>query len=1189
MRMIFLATAASIALLFPAGSRAEEARLTILHTTDLHGALTSHDYVTDRPARRGLTKLAPMIAAARAETSATLLLDAGDCIQGSPLTTFYRRAGATLPEPMMAAMSRLGYDAMAVGNHEFSFGMAELEKARTAAKFPWLAANVERLDGQPAFERSLIKKVGPFKVGIIGVCTPAVPMLEDSSRWQGLRFREPIEPARREAKRLREAEHCDAVVILAHTGLEDADRGATPASTHVNADENWGRRLATDVDGVDLVILGHTHTVIASREVDGTLVTQAGKWGEGLGRVDLLFSRADGKAPWKLGSRTARYLAVEDDALEDTTLTALAEPYDRAARAALAERIATATTELSAPAGRFGDGALWDLVHRVQLEASGADVSLAALDAPGMRIAPGPILVRDVYQLLPYENTLVAVEMTGAELEETLENGARQLATYDFSARALADPGAQLHRFDSAEGVRYAVDLTRPPGDRIVNLEFQGAPLARDRRLKVVVNSYRAGGAGGFEHLRRAPRVWTSSQDLRDLVIDHLRRRGSVAGENTGNWTLLPDYAATPERPLIDLLVRRGALDRERVKRLEPFRPTRRGDLATWLTRAFDWKGRMSGAFVDVPDSLAPFFDALLQRKVLGETADGDRARPESVVRLPVALEWCERAARNVKMAVGPAPDRAFRRGLLAGVTGPRGEWPARHAPDTLSRAQALAIVANVRYPTLRILETTDFHGAILSTARDRATRRTVGGSAVLAAHLERLRSANPEGTVLLDGGDCFQGTMISNLQFGRPVVEQMNYLGYAAAAIGNHEFDWSADTLQRRIREMKFADLGANMREKKTKKMPRWVRADTSVQRRGVRVGVLGLCYRFTPSVTLAEHVAHLYFEDDSVTSAREVPRLRAKSDVVIAVGHVPAESDTARRAVRGDLVRLARGVPGVDLWLGGHSHNQVIDRVGEVPVMIAGSHGQVIAVCDMVVDPLAHKVLETRTELQPTFVDEVTPDSAVAAMVQRWNAGVAATASVPVGRNAHALTRNRGGESAIGSLVADAIRAAAGSDIAMQNSGGLRADLPAGPVTKASIYEVMPFENVVYTMELSGADVKRALEDALRFGRVTQVSGIRYAFDNSRAAGDRVTSVTDADGQALDPARFYKVAVNDFMATGGDNYDALSGGRNRTNTGIPVRDVLERFVAQRSKDGATLDYDTDGRIRRVQSGEGQ
>jgi 2',3'-cyclic-nucleotide 2'-phosphodiesterase/3'-nucleotidase len=306
-------------------------------------------------------------------------------------------------------------------------------------------------------------------------------------------------------------------------------------------------------------------------------------------------------------------------------------------------------------------------------------------------------------------------------------------------------------------------------------------------------------------------------------------------------------------------------------------------------------------------------------------------------------------------------------------------------------------------------------------------------------------------------------------------------------------------------------------------------------------------------------------------------------RSDVVIGVGHIPAESDSTRAALGGDLPRLARGIRGVDAWLGGHSHNQVVDKVAGVPVMIAGSHGQIVGVCDLVVDPQKKRVLESHAELVQTFADEVTPDSAMLARIERWNAAVAPIASLPVGKNARTLLRSRGGESLVGNFVTDAIREAAHADVALQNSGGLRADLPEGAVTKGAIYEVMPFDNVIFTLELTGAELKRALEQALRFGRVTQVSGIRYSFDSSRPEFQRVVSLADTNGVALDEGKLYRVACNDFMATGGDNYDVLSGGKNRTNTGILVRDVLEAFVAARSKDGAMLDYRPEGRVRRV------
>jgi 5'-nucleotidase / UDP-sugar diphosphatase len=408
-----------------------------------------------------------------------------------------------------------------------------------------------------------------------------------------------------------------------------------------------------------------------------------------------------------------------------------------------------------------------------------------------------------------------------------------------------------------------------------------------------------------------------------------------------------------------------------------------------------------------------------------------------------------------------------------------------------------------------------------------------------------------------------------------------MNALGYTAFAVGNHDFDWSADTLAVRAMEFHGAALGANMLQRKDGKRPWWVRSDTTVTRRGVRVGIFGLCYPLTPTVTLPANVAHLRFADDSATSVPLAKRLRKDgASVVVGIGHIPGSSDSLRRPT-GDIARLARGVHGVDAWFGGHSHNQIIGEFDGIPAMISGAHGEVVGLCDFVVDPVTRRVIERHYRLEPVYADVITPDSAMVARVEEWNRGIAPLAATPLGTNARAITRS-GGENVMGQFVADAMRDAVGADIAMANSGGLRADLAAGAITRGAIYEIMPFDNTVVTMKLSGAEVRRVLEDGLRRGRVTQVSGIRYGFDDSKPPGSRVTRLTLADGSPIDDARDYLVAVNNFMADGGDDYDTLRRARDKVDTRVPVRDRIEDFVRRRCKDGAALDVKGDGRITR-------
>ncbi|HTM57156.1 MAG TPA: 5'-nucleotidase C-terminal domain-containing protein [Candidatus Udaeobacter sp.] len=1165
-----------LGLLAAVPARAESLRLTLLHTSDLHGALDGWDYLADRPAARGLTRIATLVRRARSEGTPTLLVDAGDAIQGGVEVAMPHVSSAPVAraDPMMSAMSAIGYDAMAVGNHEFDFGQDAIEQARRAARFPWLSANLLR-DGSPlpVFAPSVIKILGGARVGIVGLTTPATAAFEDPENLAGWHFVSPLEAAQLEVGRLRETEHCDVVVVLAHTGLErDSLRGAARAGE--TPDENWGLRLATEVPGADIVILGHTHEVIPWRRYGNVLVTQAGRSGEQLGRIDLTLER-DG-ARWKLINAYARMIAVTDSVPDDSALTALAEPYHAAARDSLSRVVGTLSQSLDSGFGRATPNPAWRLVAEAMRQASGADIVLTTLPDTASRIPAGPVRMRDVRRLYPYDNTLDVVELTGAELRGALEQSAEAFNTYTGEAgRPLFDFAYPSWNYDAALGVRYAWDLTQPPGHRVVALSIGDQPLAADRTVKVALSSYRANGAGGYESLKGARRVARVARPIPDLIADLLSaERPHQATPEVDPWRIQPDYAALPERDLIDRLVRQGVLTLDEMKSVRATEPALQGQAATWLARAFGW-GHPDRPPVarTAADSVDHYAAALAARDVIAKRM----FRAGEPVSESLAVLWSERIAEVVGYENARRDRAVLRRSLFTGV------HPLTLTGQTEPAARLLGMISNLRYPTLRVIETSDVHGFILPGARERRTRRPVGGSAALASWVRRLRAENPEGTILLDGGDWFQGTMISNLQFGRPIVEQMNLLGYTAAAIGNHDFDWGVDTLARRIGEMRFAALGANCVERKSGRLPRYARADTVVVRRGVRVGILGLCFRETPTVTLPKNVAHLRFEDDSATAARRVPELRRRghAQVVLSVGHIPAETDSTNRAASGDLLRLARGVHGVDAWLGGHSHNNVVDAVGGVPVMIPGAHAEVVGVIDLTFDPLAGRVIEHREWLQPTYSDILPPDSAMAARVTKWNAEVAPLAAQPVGRAVHRLTRS--GENTIGYLVTDAMRAASGADVALTNTGGLRADLPEGSITHGAIYEVMPFDNTIVTLDMNAGELRQVFEEGLRVGRVLQVSGIRLSFDLSRPQMQRVVSLTQPNGKPLDPNRTLKVAVNNFIASGGDGYTSFARGRNLVDTRMALRDAMEAFVRTKSANGGAIDYGDEGRVTRI------
>jgi len=854
----------------------------------------------------------------------------------------------------------------------------------------------------------------------------------------------------------------------------------------------------------------------------------------------------------------------------DSIVLLLLPPSLHAAEIPLDDVVARAPRAVVA-GSPYADNALLELRQRALLDAAPAQVALSFPLPSGTALPAGPITARQALALEPRDDRVVVVDLRVAELERLIESAASALATYRWDGRELLlESGAADSTMLAAEGVSYEIDLTAPPGQRVENLALGGVIPDSSRTIKV------AATVTTLERLGLHSRPAENAPRIQAALLARLRKMGTLTAACDHNWSVVPDYAPTPERPLIDRLVRLGVAPREEVMHLYPDQPARRGDLAYWLSRAYGWREtKLSGAFSDAPDSLEPWLDGLVKRRIIGSLRSEEYFQPFMAVRLPMIVEWCENAARYSHYALDTELERqSFRRGLVTGTSLIASGRAS--ASDTVSRVQLLGLISNTRFPVVRVLETTDFHGEMEPGGRGPRYR---GGSVGLARTITALRAENPEGTVLLDGGDAFQGTMISNFSFGRAVVEQMNRLAYTAMAIGNHEFDWSVDTLARRVDEMRFITLAANVTDSQGRR-PRWARPDTLVRRRGVRVGILGLAYSRTASATHPRNVSGLRFGDDSTAAVPLASSLRKRgAEAVVGMGHIPGTIDSTG-VLQGMLARLAR-IPGVDLWLGGHSHTWVRGEVRGIPTLIPGSHGEGVAVCDLVIDPTRDRVVERDARLVAVTRDSLASDSAMAALVDRWGRNVEREALHPVGASLVRVTKHRAGESPIGSLVADVMRSVTGAEVGLQNNGGLRAELPEGPVTRGAIYEVIPFENSIVTMSLKGSEIRRVLEEALATERVIQVSGIRYRFDLGRRSGSRVTALLDAQSRPLDEERVYRLACNDYMAEGGDDLVTLTRGRSRIDTTISLREALEEDIRERSASGP-FRYEGDGRVAR-------
>ncbi|ATB42731.1 metallophosphatase [Cystobacter fuscus] len=550
--------------------------LRLLQTSDLHTNVFAWDYFTGKAdAQRGLAKVATLVQQARAENpECNLLLDTGDTIQGTPLGTYYALVDKTSKHPMAVAMNALRYDAMALGNHEFNYGLDTLGRFQRELDFPVLGANVRKsADDGEAFTPFLLKDVCGVKVGILGLVTPGVTTWERPENIPGLSFADPLETARKYVPELRRA-GADVVVVAIHSGPDKQPTGSASDPTSWLVDyadtskwtdrgnlpgENQAVQIAQQVEGIDVMLTGHTHQPIPKMLLRNTsgqdvLLIQPNRWGSHLGVVDLSLVHEDGH--WKVEGKDSRLLKVDASVAEDAEVTRLVRGYHDTTVAYVNTPIGS--TRAAFPGGlqaRYVDSALADLINTVQEEAAKenghpVDFSLAALFTDEGQLPAGNLTLRDAYSIYIYDNTLYVMEITGSILRRALEWNANYFAPWNTQAPPDASrPRSALtstvadYNWDLYSGIEYGYDLTRPAGSRLTHLRFKGKDVSDTDVFHVAINNYRAGGGGGYTMYREGRVLWTSADGVRDYIASYVRNHPDLDPDsvNTCNFVLAPD------------------------------------------------------------------------------------------------------------------------------------------------------------------------------------------------------------------------------------------------------------------------------------------------------------------------------------------------------------------------------------------------------------------------------------------------------------------------------------------------------------------------------------------------------------------------------------------------------------------------------------------------------------------------
>ena len=1142
-RIRLLPTLAAAALLasaiaVPPGVSAAETRdVVVLGTSDIHGNVDNYDYFTDSvptgSSARGLTKVETYVKGVLAENPNTILIDDGDTIQGTPLNYYSEVLHPELPNPMAATMNAMNFVASTVGNHEFNYGPTVFKKYQTEANFPLLSANVTGCRDY-TFQPYVIKDVDGVQIGILGLTPPAVKYWERPENIVDCQFGDAMTAANKYVPEMKAA-GADVIVVAAHTGLDE--------TYGYGREENFAKYLANEVSGIDVILAGHAHANVASQIVNGVLITEPNYHTRNLSDIRLTVTGSGSN--WAVTTKSSTTPAMGTYA-EDPDILAITKPYHDATVTYINTPIGTATADF--PGGfpaRVADGPTADLINEVQTEAAAAagfpvQASLAALFNDGAKLTKGAIKLKDAYALYIYDNTLYVIDATGQQIKDELEWTADYFNQYYYEpAGVTVNSNVRDYNYDLWSGIDYKLDVTKPVGQRVVELKLNGKPLAMDQVVRVALNNYRATGK-----FPTAPKLYQSTTEVRELITDWIMEKGTISPSDVyvHNFDLLPPVNTWQSSTASQTVTR--------------------ADNAQLLWTAF---GQTPGSYT-VPignDKKSPTVDRQSEFYLLSNVGlKGLHDVPTDWKLIKQYSDWPSTS--------GWARDAtAF--AIQTGIFMPSG---GRILPlQNVTNAEALAWVREARYPLYTFLSTNDFHGQ-LETGK-LVSGKPVGGAAYDMTYINKYKALNPLGTSLYDAGDIMQGTPISNLLQGASTIDVYNHMGYQAATFGNHEFDWGKDVLQARIAQADFPFLLANVFNAGTDTRPAWMQPTAMFTVKGQQVGVIGVTSQYTPGIVMAAAVEGLDFRDPAPYVAQYAAELRAAgADLVVVLAHMP---DVYNGAVTQEMATL--GVPGVDLIISGHSHSGYTGKVGNVPIIQAYSSGTAIGVSDLRYDRLNRNVAMSALKVVTTYNkdkdgNDIGQDPEIAALVAQYQAEIAPIVNKVVANTLGTISRGPDRytmEVPMGDLIADAQAWKGGTQLAFMNPGGIRADIMYATyphdVTYGDLMTVQPFDNKLVTMKLTGSQIYALLEQqfppAQTSMRLLQISGLKYSFDLSKPVGSRILNLTLTDGTPIAAdGTTYTVTCNEFIATGGDGFSVFLGGTDVYRPGVSDLDALVDYV---------------------------
>ena len=1121
----------------PVGTRFE---FQILFTSDLHGSFNDWSYSTNT-AFTGLARVATKINELRNEN--TILIDMGDSIQGNGTSVFHTSAWDNAPTntqglyPVLQGLQFLRYDAWVLGNHEFNFGMDRLERAYGRGRGPGgtnaftgsiLAGNVYR-NGNPIYDSFLIKRLGGDTGPVIAVVGMTHPNIVNWDKGNleplGITTRPADEVTRETIAYLKSPA---SQVINGKIDIFIAAQHMSDAGEYQRGDSG-GDVIAMNADDLALFIGAHGHQN-QDKIINGIRYVEIGSNGGRLGQVKITAVMGSDRT-WKVADKT------NDVTMTNITIgssgATLVEPntaYKAAVSAADTFGKDYANTVVGrldggplVPApelrgtyqGYFQDNALVHLINDAMLYYTrdyGTTLSGTAPLDTYANAQPGPLTRGNISTIYKYDNnTLNVLEMTGAQFKQWMEWAYLFIGPYTGDGRANFELGPVMkpgdltipygngnmpgYNMDQFSGVTYKVDLTKPYGQKIVDLRNpDGSAFDLNKTYRVAANNYRSDSqlsinAGEGSRPAVYPAGTQPARIIAQEVDSNLTVNGVTKPNGEGMLGLMVDYI---ER------VKGGVITNQFTPNWEYITPPIDQNLRAEAIRLVN-----SGAISLIPT----------QESIVPGAATGGRNYAARAITIDDVM-----------------------------------------AQDHLS--------------TIDIFSLNDFHGTV-----DKSASGSNPGADRFVAVVQKLMSDTPN-PYLIAGGDLYQGSPLSNVFYGEPVSDMLKYLGVKYSSVGNHEFDWGADNIKKFAADGGITFLAANVFLKGTNNQPDFCKPYDIVTVGGKRIGFIGLTTVETPSLVKAENVAAYDFRAPGAWLNTMIADLKNQGcDLVIALAHMGAYQNATTGVITGEAADLAVTCPGFDAIISGHSHTLVAGWVNNIPIVQGNYNGRGLGRLTLVYDGNRLVSIYPRNYTQNNMnTSDILPagppltvNSDVTSIIAGFQEKIGPMFNEVVGRYGTAINSREDQADWATKIVYDYIKRHTGeSYILVQNAGGWRDTSPYNRtanenVTLGYLYTLMPFDNEIVLLEMRGKDILYMLgtpNPALISAAV--VAGAYKQGDQWFIEG----------GAAIDPNAVYKVACNDFMLTGGDNFPfpgsnpANAAGVERISDhsfmGVPLRDAM-------------------------------